>query len=78
MRPRQARGGLSQRRLDQFLRQVDHRGNVAEADLLPPGVSGRGSQSGRSTGTGVRRDFAPFLDERVVGISPKVHRWTRL
>jgi hypothetical protein len=40
-------GPLSQVRPDQSLRKLDHRGHVTEADLLPPVVSGGGTQSGR-------------------------------
>jgi len=36
---------------DQFLRQIDHRGHVAEVNLLPLGVSRRGPQSGGSART---------------------------
>ena len=44
------RGCLSKVSRDQFLRQFDHRGHVAEADFLPPGVSRTGSQSGDTAG----------------------------
>jgi hypothetical protein len=33
-------GALSQMRSDQFLRKLDDRGHVGEADLLPSGVRG--------------------------------------
>ena len=41
---------LSKVSRDQFLRQFDHRGHVAEDDFLPPGVSRTGSQSGDTAG----------------------------
>jgi hypothetical protein len=41
------RGPLSKVRPDEFLRKLDHRGYVAEINLLPPGVCTR-TRNGRT------------------------------
>jgi hypothetical protein len=41
---------LSQMRADQFLRQLDHRGHIAEVNPFPPGVRGGGAQPCGNTG----------------------------
>jgi len=43
--PLAAHGALSKVRPDEFLRKLDHRGHVAEADLFPPCVR-RGGPAG--------------------------------
>jgi hypothetical protein len=37
-------------RPNEFPGQLDHLGHIAEADLVPPGVSGGGSEAGGSAG----------------------------
>ena len=44
------RGPLSEVRLDKFPCELDHRGHVAQVNLLPPGVSRGGSPAGGSAG----------------------------
>lgn len=53
-------------RPDQFLRQLDHRGHVAEVDLLPPGALGLAHDP---WGVGAKPDVGSMQD----GVGPDLH-----